>query len=150
MANVLQTGNAAKLAPDDAFRIGDQLAAVDGRSAIDVTVDDVCTLISEAENTQSIELTFVRYRGPLSTRGSDGNSETPDQDDDDDEEGVVSTSVPQRTLSEEHVFDTMHKMLPIAQTDEKNNTKKNETKKKNSQGKDSKKIFQWFGRGRKM
>ena len=144
MANVLQTGNAAKLAPDNAIHKGDQLAAVDGRNAIEVTVDDVCALISEAENTQSLELTFVRYGGPLSGRDAhvDRQIETSNQDVNN-EEGIVSSS-------EEHVFDTMHKMLPIARIDEKKNTKKSETKKKNSQGKESKKILQWFGRGRKM
>jgi hypothetical protein len=143
VANVLQTGNAAKLAPGDAILKGDQLAAVDGRNAIEVTVDDVCALISEAENTQSLELTFVRYGGPLSSRDSHVDRQIGTSNPDVNNEEVIVTS------SEEHVFDTMHKMLPIARTDEKN-TKKNETKKKNSQVKESKKIFQWFGRGRKM
>jgi PDZ domain len=44
-------------------QVGDQLAAVDGSSAIDMTVDEIATLIRVKK--REIELTFLRYVGPL-------------------------------------------------------------------------------------
>ena len=151
MANILPTGNAVKLPPEDVILVGDQLAAVDGRSAIEVKVDDICTLISEAENTQSIELTFLRYVGPL-TDGKESTGaveETPD--------GIVEELSPKespmedgmlKSPLEEHVFDTMHKMLPISKNEEKKNLKKKREKKRVSPT--GKAMLQWFGRHRKL
>mmetsp|Transcript_17449 Transcript_17449/g.25780 ORF Transcript_17449/g.25780 Transcript_17449/m.25780 type:complete len:811 (+) Transcript_17449:264-2696(+) len=65
IAKVFPGGNATKIDSGEAVKVGDQLAAVDGRSAIKMSVDDVCALIATAENMQSIELTLLRYVGPL-------------------------------------------------------------------------------------
>ncbi|KAI2494559.1 hypothetical protein MHU86_19974 [Fragilaria crotonensis] len=90
VANVFPTGNAAKLSPDDVILIGDQLAAVDGRSALAMNVDDICSLISKAKNTQSIELTFLRYVGSVSNKL--GNEERDTEIPDDDAERVTAES----------------------------------------------------------
>ena len=45
---------------------GDQLAGINGTSAIGMKVDDICDAISIAANASpEIELTFLRYIGPL-------------------------------------------------------------------------------------
>lgn len=74
VAKVFPDGNAASKSIGGDIKIGDQLAAVDGRSAINMKVDDICTLISGAENTQSIELTFMRYVGPMHPLGGGGGA----------------------------------------------------------------------------
>lgn len=155
VANVFPTGNAAKLSPDDAILIGDQLAAIDGRSALSMNVDDICSLISEAENTQSIELTFLRYVGPVNNQlgKEEGNVATPD---DDVEPVLVESPTPISSVNdkaqalplEEHVFDTMHKMLPISRNEEKKSTKKKGRKNVPLQG--GKAVFKWFGRSSKV
>lgn len=59
ITKLIPGGNAAQ---GGAVRVGDQLAAVDGTSAIDMTVDDIAQLI---RGNKTVELTFVRYVGPL-------------------------------------------------------------------------------------
>lgn len=71
IAKIFPGGNATKISCGDDVRVGDQLAAVDGRSAIKMTVDDICSLIATAENMQSIELTLLRYVGPLRSKSTD-------------------------------------------------------------------------------
>jgi len=61
VARVLEDGNAEKAN----VKVGDQLGAIDGVSAIKMTVDDICKAVSQAANPSSIELTFLRYSGPL-------------------------------------------------------------------------------------
>jgi hypothetical protein len=146
VAKVFPNGNVAKMAPGHSILVGDQLAAIDGRNAIEMKVDAICALISRAENTQSIELTFLRYTGPLSSldgRIEEGGHEIADSSTD----GGRTRS--QRTASsDEHVFDMMHKKLPISLNEEKRNTKKNaKTQKKKEQV--GKKPSKWFGRGTK-
>jgi hypothetical protein len=148
VANIFPDGNVAKLSVENALAVGDQLAAVDGRSAIEMGVDDICRLISEAENTQSIELTFVRYIGPLIAQddqqvkihdlGDKLVSMTLDKE---------NEAIERNEIVEEHVFDKMHKMLSISKTEVK-------SKKKLKTGKtkievtdaESKARFKWFGR----
>jgi hypothetical protein len=62
VTRILPSGNAAKVGR---VELGDQLAAVNGVSAIKAKVDEVCTLVSEASDPSSVELTFLRYVGPL-------------------------------------------------------------------------------------
>lgn len=62
ITKVFPDGNAAKVG---GVEVGDQLAAVNGISAIKLRVDQICTLITEAPNPKSIELTFLRYIGEL-------------------------------------------------------------------------------------
>ena len=45
---------------------GDQLAAIDGRSAVHATIDEAATAISDrGKGGRGVELTFLRYVGPL-------------------------------------------------------------------------------------
>jgi hypothetical protein len=62
ITKVFPDGNAAKVG---GVEVGDQLAAVNGISAIMLRVDQICTLITEAPNPKNIELTFLRYTGEL-------------------------------------------------------------------------------------
>eukprot|EP00543_Licmophora_paradoxa_P000651 CAMPEP_0202450868 /NCGR_PEP_ID=MMETSP1360-20130828/9405_1 /ASSEMBLY_ACC=CAM_ASM_000848 /TAXON_ID=515479 /ORGANISM="Licmophora paradoxa, Strain CCMP2313" /LENGTH=760 /DNA_ID=CAMNT_0049069277 /DNA_START=6 /DNA_END=2288 /DNA_ORIENTATION=+ len=64
VAKIFPEGNAAKRAKGK-IKVGDQLAAIDGCSAVKMKVDDICSLISGAKNNKSIELVFLRYTGPL-------------------------------------------------------------------------------------
>lgn len=155
VANVFPAGNAAKLPPHDSILIGDQLAAVDGRSALAMNVDDICSLVSEAENIQSIELTFLRYVGPVRSKlgNKERDIETPDYDAErvTAESPLPSAPVDDKEPSlplEEHVFDTMHKMLPISRNEEKKISKKKG--KKNAPPQVGKTVFKWFGRSTKV
>ena len=65
VAKVFTSGNAANSAVGKGVQVGDQLAAVNGNSTIKLTVDEVCDMISSSPNTNEIELTFLRYVGPL-------------------------------------------------------------------------------------
>jgi len=78
IAKIFPGGNATKTSCGDDVKVGDQLAAVDGRSAIKMTVDDICSLIATAENMQSIELTLLRYVGPLRNESTDSCKSTGD------------------------------------------------------------------------
>ncbi len=44
---------------------GDQLAAVNGNSSVHNTLDDVATKINSTQSNSAVELTFLRYVGPL-------------------------------------------------------------------------------------
>jgi len=61
VTKILPDGSAARTNGD--IQIGDQLAAVDGTSAIDMTVDEIASMVRVKK--QVIELTFLRYVGPL-------------------------------------------------------------------------------------
>lgn len=45
--------------------VGDQLAAINGTTSIDMKVDDICNLIAKSPNPKFVELVFLRYQGPL-------------------------------------------------------------------------------------
>ncbi len=60
VTKVLPKGSAAT---DGKVQVGDQLAAIDGKSAINMTVGDVAALVRD--KIASVELTFMRYVGPL-------------------------------------------------------------------------------------
>ena len=62
ITKVFPDGNAAKAG---GVEVGDQLAAINGTSAIKLRVDQICTLITEAPDPSNIELTFLRYTGQL-------------------------------------------------------------------------------------
>lgn len=53
------------------LEVGDQIAAIDGRSAIQMTVEDICDLLlriskeRDEEEDNLIELTVLRYTGEL-------------------------------------------------------------------------------------
>ena len=46
-------------------KVGDQLAAVNGTSSFKMKVEDVCDLVTKAQNSKRVELMFIRYIGPL-------------------------------------------------------------------------------------
>lgn len=60
ITKVLPGGNAAA---SGMVQVGDQLAAVDGVSAINMKVDEIAAVIKKKSS--DIELTFLRYVGPL-------------------------------------------------------------------------------------
>lgn len=68
ITKVFPDGNAAK---SGGVEVGDQLAAINGISAIKLRVDQICTLITEAPNPDNIELTFLRYTGQLHPVGAE-------------------------------------------------------------------------------
>ena len=68
VTRIFQDGNATRANRDgDRIEVGDQLAAVNGQSTINMTVDAVCEAISAAPEPDEIELTFLRYVGELQT-----------------------------------------------------------------------------------
>jgi len=67
VAEIFPYGNAV-----NCLEVGDQIAAIDGRSAIQMTVQDICDLLLRISNEQDddqddnlIELTILRYTGEL-------------------------------------------------------------------------------------
>lgn len=60
-----------KISPDGsaarsgAVEVGDQLAAINGTSALKMTVDDICNTIKKSGTPQSVKLVFLRYTGPF-------------------------------------------------------------------------------------
>lgn len=60
ITKVLPDGSAAR---NGAIKAGDQLAGIDGASAINMTVDQIAQVVRK--HNKSIELTFLRYVGPL-------------------------------------------------------------------------------------
>ena len=123
---------------------GDQLAAINGISAISMKVDDICAAITDASSgTAAIELTFLRYVGPFQPLPSDGDNPTfvrskePEED-----HSVVSCPLPEDTLilEDEKPRSTRSIINPITSK-----------LKKAQQGtsKLGKKKFKWFSRGKR-
>ena len=60
-----------KISPDGSaarsgsVEVGDQLAAINGASALKMKVDDICERIAKSKNPKSVNLVFVRYVGPF-------------------------------------------------------------------------------------
>ena len=77
VSKIFATGNAANAAVGKGVQVGDQLAAVNGNSTIKLTVDEVCDMISSSPNTNEIELTFLRYVGPLQSNKKRGKARSP-------------------------------------------------------------------------
>jgi hypothetical protein len=77
VAKVFTTGSAANVAIGKSVEIGDQLAAVNGNSTIKLTVDEVCDMISSFKDSEEIELTFLRYVGPLHSQKTNARSPSP-------------------------------------------------------------------------
>lgn len=61
VSRVIPDGNAA----NKGVQHGDQLAAINGNSSVHAKIDEVATTISSTPNNMSVELTFLRYIGPL-------------------------------------------------------------------------------------
>lgn len=62
MTQVSPNGSAAR---SGGVEVGDQLAAINGISSIEIKVDGIITAISAAPDKKCIELMFVRYEGPF-------------------------------------------------------------------------------------
>jgi len=62
---IFEAGNAAVASKGDKIQVGDQLAAINGASAINKNVGDICRVLAKAPKPDAIDLTFVRYIGPL-------------------------------------------------------------------------------------
>jgi hypothetical protein len=62
VTKILPEGSAAD---SKCVQVGDQLAAVDGTSAIDMKVDEIAHLIKQKSAAGTVELTFLRYTGPM-------------------------------------------------------------------------------------
>ena len=60
VSRVVPTGNGAM----KGIQHGDQLAAINGSSSLHVTIEEVAQQISDGA-TDSVELTFLRYVGPM-------------------------------------------------------------------------------------
>jgi hypothetical protein len=61
VSRVVPDGNGAR----KGVQHGDQLAAINAKSAVHASIDEVAATISRTPNKQSVELTFLRYVGPL-------------------------------------------------------------------------------------
>lgn len=61
VSQAISDGNGAK----KGVQHGDQLAAINGNSSVHTTLDEVAFKISSTPNNQVVELTFLRYIGPL-------------------------------------------------------------------------------------
>eukprot|EP00804_Cyclotella_cryptica_P023504 CCRYP_012148-RA/>CCRYP_012148-RA protein AED:0.03 eAED:0.03 QI:1584/1/1/1/0.75/0.6/5/134/1047 len=61
VSRVVPDGNGAK----KGVQHGDQLAAINGKSAVHASIDEVAATISRTPHNQGVELTFLRYIGPL-------------------------------------------------------------------------------------
>lgn len=62
---MFRSGNAAKNSTGNGVKVGDQLLAVNGKSTYEMKIDETCAMISSSSNPKEIELTFVRYIGPI-------------------------------------------------------------------------------------
>ena len=65
MDRVFEGGNAATASIGDKLQRGDQLAALDGVTAMRKNVSEVCKMLANAADPNIIELTFVRYVGGI-------------------------------------------------------------------------------------
>lgn len=61
VSRVVPDGNGAK----KGVQHGDQLAAINGNSSVHTTIDEVASSISSTPKDMGVELTFLRYVGPL-------------------------------------------------------------------------------------
>ena len=61
VSRVVPDGNGAR----KEIQPGDQLAAINGKSSAHATIDEVAAIISGTPKNEGVELTFLRYIGPL-------------------------------------------------------------------------------------
>ena len=65
MKRIFDSGHAATSFRGDKIQVGDQLASINGVSAANKNVAEVCKLLANSPNSDDIELSCVRYIGPL-------------------------------------------------------------------------------------
>lgn len=61
VSRVVPDGNGAR----KGVQPGDQLAAINGKSSAHATIDEVASIISGTPKNEGVEVTFIRYVGPL-------------------------------------------------------------------------------------
>jgi hypothetical protein len=62
---IFPNGNVAKRSSGGKIEEGDQLASINGNSAIQKNVAEVCKILANTPNPESIELCFIRYIGTI-------------------------------------------------------------------------------------
>lgn len=143
ITKVFPDGNAAKAG---GVEVGDQLAAINGMSAIQLRVDQICTLITEAPDPENIELTFLRYSGQLHP------AVTPDL------EEVVQESFEVTdgdALTKPPMKKSSRSLRPLSKLRSRDPSPKPSTKSFNAlkspkaEAKGKKGIGKWFGKGKK-
>jgi len=171
VAKIFSGSNATKSLSNDEVMVGDQLAAIDGKSAIRMKVHDICCLIAEAKNIQSIELTLLRYTGPLHPKqptpeeqqemlhGNDHQDESrTDLDTHHNRETKVTISSQQSQQNGQQQqqrslvrITSVSKMFrsPLKKGKKKKTTEKSENNNNNEQ-QNNEKRFRWFGKRNKQ
>ena len=146
MAKVFPTGNAAIRFEGDRVEVGDQLAEVDGVSTVGMGIDDICSLFSTASNTTEIELTFLRYTGPMYPAVEEGPYDwEQDLRDNPDGEMVLSGDDQEGRRDQRALYGEQHEG---ADQQDKGEQKGKGGKERNKDGKKEKR-FGWFGRQRR-
>mmetsp|Transcript_8883 Transcript_8883/g.12663 ORF Transcript_8883/g.12663 Transcript_8883/m.12663 type:complete len:1009 (-) Transcript_8883:242-3268(-) len=125
---IFTAGNAAISFRGDKVEIGDQLVAVNGTSALYKSVSRVCKLLSEVPDPNKIEMTFLRYVGPLRMI-----STGPQQ-----QEGY---EVIDRVHSQHDMIDTEKKYRKIAKQNQGSPLVQNENKNTTSMNKDNSPVM---------
>lgn len=138
ITKIFPDGNAAKTG---GVEVGDQLAAINGISAIKLRVDQICTLITEAPNPKDIELTFLRYTGALLPLPVG------------DEQQFEVTSI--QPLPIKAPLEKVRSLRPKSKSEDVEPKRETSLKSKNKaqvpsqQATESKRGFKWFGRGKR-
>ena len=120
MTKVSPEGSASK---SGGVEVGDQLAAINGTTSVNMKVDDICSCIDQSPQSSFVELVFLRYQGPI--RPAPGSPS----------DGSFDFEIPGSPIASESF------------ADEK--TRKTFPRSPSSRQKNSKKSFRWFGRRKK-
>jgi hypothetical protein len=152
VTKVLPEGTAMK---SRSVKVGDQLAAIDGASAIRLTVDEIAKTIKGKKSV--IELTFLRYVGPLrpaageiQEEGYEVKASTPTKKDPPGARDAVKEG--SRRPKKDKETGTKSNS-PRAQTQPSTPSPTNKTSARVAQGGEAdsgKKRFRWFGRKKQM
>ena len=130
MTKVSPEGSAARSGGVD---VGDQLAAINGKSSDKMKVADICSLIAHLPNPKIVQLAFVRYQGPLRPSNQRRKSDSFEAKVD---SGFIEG---QKTLA----------MAVSAPAGRKKSIKEPTIIKVKPPQNPNKKGFRWFGRGKK-
>lgn len=138
ITKIFPDGNASKTG---GVEVGDQLAAINGISAIKLKVDQICTLITEAPNPKEIELTFIRYTGELHPLPVSNKEQF---------EITRNQSLPKKSpMGNPRSVRQKPKSEDVEPKREMSLKPKNKAQVPSQQATESKRGFKWFGRGKK-
>ncbi len=70
---IFANGNAANTSRGDKLQVGDHLASVNGICVYKKTITEVCRVLANTAETDELQLTFIRYVGPI--RNSNANEQ---------------------------------------------------------------------------